>query len=100
MKWEDNYNRQPGPWGMGSRGPGGPLNDELERDIEAHASHYAELHPDPRARTGLASILRRAAGRLRGTRDSDRPQAATSSEDVWAREEALYRAKNEGEPHA
>jgi len=93
-KWDNNYNQQPGPWGIRGGTPG------LEQEIEEHAGQYAELHPDAPARPGLTGIARRMAARLRGTRGRgrNRGEAGTSSEDVWAREEARYRAKNEGEP--
>lgn len=94
MTWEDDYNRQPGPWASG----GGGTDPALEHEIEEHAAHYAELHPDPPARTSLASVARRVAARLRGTRGPSR-SPRKPSEDVWAREEALYRAKNEDELH-
>jgi hypothetical protein len=96
MKWhDDDYNRQPGPWG------GRGQNLDLQREIEEHASHYAELHPDPPTRTSLTGVVRRMAARLRGTRGrgGGPSEAAPRPEDLWAREEALYRAKNEGEPH-
>lgn len=95
MKWDNDYNRDPGPWG--GRGE----NLGLERDIEEHAAHYAELHPDPPVRTSLTSVARRTAARLRGNRGRGRPpvEAATPPEDLWAREEARYRAKNEAGPH-
>ena len=96
MKWDNDYSRQPGPWGGEELQGGGP---ELEREIEEHAAHYAELHPDPPTQTGLGGIARRIASLLRGTRGSGRSprEAATPSEDTWVREEARYRAKNEGE---
>jgi hypothetical protein len=36
MKWDNDYNPQPGPWG----GRGEDIG--LERDIEEYAAHYAE----------------------------------------------------------
>ena len=98
-KWDNDYNQQPGPWGIRGGTPG------LEQEIEEHADHYAELHPDAPDRTGLTGIARRLAARLRGTRGPrgggrrgrNRKEAGTSSEDVWAREEARYRAKNDGD---
>jgi hypothetical protein len=98
MNWENDYNRQPGPW---TGGHAGGVDPGLEHEIEEHAGHYAELHPDPPTPTSLTSIARRVVARLRDTRGRGRHPAegVTSSEDVWAREEALYRAKNEGEPH-
>jgi hypothetical protein len=73
-----------------------------ERDIEEHAAHYAELHPDPRPPTRLRSIVSRVAARLRGSSGRGRSTAeqAASSTDVWAEEEARYRAKNQDEPPA
>ena len=93
-------------------GPGGapydPAYREAQRELEESAvhyaeqsaMHYAEQHPDPRAGTSLTSIARRVAARLRRTpkRRPSSVDGATASEAVWAREEALYRAKNEGSP--
>lgn len=82
---------------MGGRG----ANPDLGREIEEHAAHYAELHPDPPARTGVTGIARRVVARLRGTRGGGRhpAEAGTASEGVWAREEALYRAKTAGDSY-
>jgi hypothetical protein len=88
----DRYNDDPGPWADRA-------NDrEVQREIAEHAAHYAELHPDGAARISLTGLVRRVAARLRGRRDTG--ASAPTSEDVWAREEALYRAKNERERQA
>ena len=88
----DRYNDQPGPWADRA-------NDrETQREIEAHAARYAELHPDPPTRTGLTGLVHRLTARLRGRRDTG--ETPVPLEDVWAREEALYRAKNEGKRQA
>jgi hypothetical protein len=73
-----------------------------KQEIEEHAAHYAELHPDPPTPTSLTSMVSRVAARLRGTSGRGRSTAkkAAPPKDVWAEEEALYRAKDEGEPHA
>jgi hypothetical protein len=60
--------------------------------MEERAAGYAEVHPDR-----PASFARRMAARLR--RALGRPptgRTPSQSDDVWAREEARYRAKNEG----
>ena len=71
------------------RGPG----PDIERKIDPH---YAELHPDR-----PVSFARRVAARLR--RAVGRPPTENRPlqlDEVWAREEARYRAKNEGKPDA
>jgi hypothetical protein len=97
MGWEDDYHARPSPGPYAERG-----NDaELQREVEEHAAHHAELDPGPPTPASLTSIARRVAARLRGAHGRrDAAQTAAPSEDVWAEEEALYRAKDEGEPHA
>ena len=99
MEWDEKYNSGPavGPWDEDVRG----INRrEVEGLIEERAVHYAETHPDPPDSTGLASLVRRIAGRLRDASSRNRSvKAATSSGDVWAHEEALYAAKKAGEQH-
>lgn len=84
----------PGPWTSSRRGP----DPDLQRQIEEHAEHYAEQHPDGADRVGVGGFVRRVVARLRGRRDTG--ESAVTSEDAWTREEALYRAKNEGKPQA
>ncbi len=72
-----------------------------EHELQECAARYSELHPDRSVGSGLTSFVRRVVGRLPGRSSrADIAKTAPSSEDVWAREEALYRAKNEGEPKA
>jgi hypothetical protein len=67
----------------------------LEREAAERAAHYRELHPDRPSRASLMSIIRRVAARLPSTSRPNRSRTERPSEDVWAHEEALYRAKNE-----
>lgn len=84
----------PGPLASSPRG----TDPELQREIEEHAAHYAELHPDGAARTDVRGFVRRLGARLLGRRDTG--GSAVTSEEVWAREEARYRAKDAGKPQA
>jgi hypothetical protein len=67
------------------RGPG----PDIERKVDPH---HSDLHPDRRV-----SFARRVTARLRRVLgrapEENRP---LQLDDVWAREEARYRAKNEG----
>lgn len=79
MSFDPISRRRPGP--------------DIERKVDPH---YADLHPE--RRVGFArrvtARLRRVLGR---PPDENRP---LKLDDVWAREEARYRAKNEDKPGA
>ena len=80
--------QNPGTWRGSAR--------DFDRELEENAAQHAQLNPDP-----PLSLSGRVRARLR--RALGRPSARKAPpqlDDLWAREEARYRAKHEGKPDA